>query len=378
MQEAALIVFVAREGADRRVAVTPEIAGKYIAASHEVVVEAGAGALAGFTDADYVAAGARIATTEDEVAAANVVVSVNPLSGSIIKQLARGTIVVSIQEPFDRPDNVRLFIDRGITAFALEFIPRTTRAQYMDVLSSQACLAGYKAIIEAAHYYNRGFPLLMTSAGTVPAARVLVIGAGVAGLQAIATAKRLGAVVSAFDVRAAAKEQVESLGAKFVDVGSQEAVNGVYATEMSDAYKLAQEEKLRSVLPGCDVVITTAQIPGKRAPIIVKKDMVESMKRGSIIIDLASKTGGNCECTVPGEMTTVGEVTIVAFNNILDLIAADASKLFAKNVFTFLEFIVQHICECGIDEAALTEDIVSETLLTHEGQIRSSRIQNLI
>ncbi|MDR1609662.1 MAG: NAD(P) transhydrogenase subunit alpha [Holosporales bacterium] len=372
-----MVIFVAKESADCRVAVTPEITGKYIAAGHEVIVDAGAGSLSGFTDADYAIAGAKIAG-ENAIAVANVVVSVNPLSAPTIRQLTRGTLAVSIQEPFDHPDNVRLFIDGGITAFALEFIPRTTRAQYMDVLSSQACLAGYKAVIEAAHHFNRGFPLLMTSAGTVPAARVLVIGAGVAGLQAIATAKRLGAVVSAFDVRVAAKEQVESLGAKFIDVDSREIANGVYATEMSDAYKLAQEEKLWSVLPGCDVVITTAQIPGKRAPVIVKRDMVESMKRGSIIIDLASKTGGNCECTVPGETVTVGGVTIIAFNNILDLIAADASRLFAKNIFSFLEFFTQRVDERGIDAAALAEDIISETLITHEGKVRNARLQGLI
>jgi NAD(P) transhydrogenase subunit alpha len=369
---------VAKEGVDHRVAVTPEITEKYIAAGHNVTVEAGAGNLAGITDDNYVNAGARIATVENEITTADVVISVNPLSENVIDRLARGTIVVSIQEPFKHPNNMKLFIDRGITAFALEFIPRTTRAQYMDVLSSQACLAGYKAVIEAAHYLDKGFPLLMTSAGTVPAARVLIIGAGVAGLQAIATAKRLGAIVTAFDVRTAAKEQVESLGAKFVDVESQEIANGVYATEMSDSYKLAQEEKLRSVLPGCDVVITTAQIPGKKAPVIVKRDMVESMKRGSIIVDLASKTGGNCEYTVPGETAVVGGVTIIAFNSILDLIATDASRLFAKNVFAFLEFLLQKVGECGIDAAAPAEDIISKTLITHEGKVRNDRIQALV
>jgi NAD(P) transhydrogenase subunit alpha len=377
VQEVALIVFVAKEVVDHRVAGTPEIAGKYIAAGHDVAVETGAGNLAGFIDDNYVTGGARIATG-DEIATANIVISVNPLSENAIRRLARGTIVASIQEPFEHPNNVKLFIDRGITAFALEFIPRTTRAQYMDVLSSQACLAGYKAVIEAAHSFGRGFPLLMTSAGTVPAAKVLVIGAGVAGLQAIATAKRLGAVVSAFDVRAAAKEQVESLGAKFVDVESQEIANSVYATEMSDAYKLAQEEKLRSVLPGCDVVITTAQIPGEKAPVIIKGDMMESMKRGSVIVDLASKTGGNCECTVHGETTVVGGVTIIAFNSILDLIAADASRLFAKNVFAFLEFLLPRVEKCGIDTAASAEDIIFGTLITHDGKVRNDRVQALV
>ncbi|MDR1364965.1 MAG: NAD(P) transhydrogenase subunit alpha, partial [Holosporales bacterium] len=357
-----LIIFVVKESEDNRVAMTPDVVAKYVAAGHSVIVESGAGDLAGFSNVDYTSAGAEIAVG-DEITKANIIVSVNPLAEDTIDRIASGAMVISIQEPFNRQRNIKIFLEKAITAFALEFIPRTTRAQYMDVLSSQACLAGYKAVIEAAHYFNRGFPLLITSAGTAPAARVLVIGAGVAGLQAIATSRRLGAIVSAFDVRAAAKEQVESLGAKFVEVDSQEAADGVYATEMSNAYKLAQEEKLRAVFPRHDIVITTAQIPGKRAPIIVKKDMVESMKRGSVIIDLASKSGGNCECAVRGETAMINGVMVIAFNNILNLIAADASRLFAKNVSTFLEFLLQRIGEGCSDVAAISEDIISETLI---------------
>ncbi|MDR1332836.1 MAG: NAD(P) transhydrogenase subunit alpha [Holosporales bacterium] len=369
-----MVIFVAKENGDRRVAVTPEAAKKYVDSGGSVVIESGAGEEAGYSDSSYEAAGA-VVSTEKGVAGADIVISINPLDEKMVKQLSKGTIVISTQEPHANPNNIKLFLKHGITTFALEFIPRTTRAQYMDILSSQACLAGYKAVIEAAHYFDRGLPLLITSAGTIPAAKILVVGAGVAGLQAIATARRLGAIVSAFDVRADAKEQVESLGAKFVDVNSSEATNGVYATEMSEVYKRAQEDKLREVLPGQDIVITTAQIPGKKAPIVIKSDMVKLMKHGSIIIDLASKTGGNCECTVQGQITDINGVKVMAFDNILNLIAADASRLFSKNVSAFLDLLLQEMKNCNSDIAAISNDIIKETLLTYDGVPVSSRLQ---
>ena len=264
-----------------------------------------------------------------------------------------GAILIGTQETTNR---------RDLAVFALNKIPRTTRAQYMDVLSSQASLAGYKAMIEASHLLNRAIPLMMTTAGTIPAAKVLILGAGVAGLQAIATAKRLGAVVSAFDVRTSAKEQVESLGAKFVEVDSTEKTDGVYAKEMSDDYKKAQEQKLRDVLPNQDIVITTAQIPGKKAPVIIKSDMVETMKNGSVIIDLAAKTGGNCELTAPGRSIERDGVTIVGFENILNLIPYDASRLFAKNIFAFFELLVSKMAEQS-DIAKIEDDIIKATLV---------------
>ncbi|MDR0942607.1 MAG: NAD(P) transhydrogenase subunit alpha [Holosporales bacterium] len=367
-----LIALMENQEIDSRVSITPDIAKKLIDLGHEVLVEKDAGQGAGFSDLEYEKYGVKIAERTN-ISEADVAFSINPLAIKDIKKLKKNAIVISNQEPFQRNENISLFKEREITSFALEFIPRTTRAQYMDVLSSQASLAGYKAAIEAAHILNRGLPLMITTAGTVPAAKVLVMGAGVAGLQAIATAKRLGAIVGASDVRASVKEQVESLGAKFIEVESSEKTDGVYAKEMSDEYKKAQEAKLRSVLPNQDIVITTAQIPGKRAPIIIKSDMVALMKSGSIIIDLASKTGGNCENTEPGKTVEVNGVKIVAFDNILNLIAYDASRLFAKNIFSFFELLTQQM-EKQKNISNIDDEIIKATLLTCEGKIISGRI----
>jgi NAD(P) transhydrogenase subunit alpha len=243
----------------------------------------------------------------------------------------------------------------------------------MDILSSQANLAGYESVIEAAHLLNRAFPLMMTTAGTIPAAKVLVIGAGVAGLQAIATARRLGAIVSAFDVRTSAKEQVESLGAKFVEVNSPEKTDGVYAKEMTDDYKKMQKEKLLSVLPQQDIIITTAQIPGKRAPIILESDMIGSMKRGSVILDLASKSGGNCALTEHGKIIEKDGVTVASFDNILNLIPHDASKLFARNIFAFFDLLTQKMKD-NSDISAIDDEIIRATLLTYNGKIVNNRL----
>jgi NAD(P) transhydrogenase subunit alpha len=238
----------------------------------------------------------------------------------------------------------------------------------MDVLSSQASLAGYKAAVEAAHMLDKAFPLMMTTAGTIRAAKVLVIGAGVAGLQAIATAKRLGAIVSAFDVRSSAKEQVESLGAKFIDVESNERFDGVYASDTSSSYKSAQEAKLLSVIGEQDIVITTAQIPGKRSPLIIKVDTLDRMRRGSVIIDLASKSGGNCEATEHGKTIDRNGVRIVSFENILNLIPFDASNLFSKNIYTFIETLTKEL-NSAIDIEKIEDEVIRSMLLTHGGRI---------
>jgi NAD(P) transhydrogenase subunit alpha len=288
--------------------------------------------------------------------------------------LNEGAILIGQQDPYLAKKNLELFVQKGLTTFALDFIPRTTRAQYMDVLSSQASLAGYKAVIEAAHILNRGIPLMMTTAGTIPAARVLIIGAGVAGLQAIATAKRLGAIVSAFDVRISAREQVESLGAKFVEVDSPEKTDGIYAVEMSDEYKKAQELKLRSVLPDQDIIITTAQIPGKKSPIIIKGDMIETMKRGALIIDLASKNGGNCELTEHGKIIEKNCVKIVSFDNILNLMACDASRLYSKNVFAFFELLSREL-KNHEDIIESDDPIIKSTLLTHKHKVVNEKLE---
>lgn len=358
---------------ENRVSITPDIAKKLVSLNHEVFVENDAGERAGFSNEEYEKAGAKI-SKRTELENADLVFSINPLDEETLKSLKENAILIGTQDVFNKKDNLNLFKKQNITSFALDFIPRTTRAQYMDILSSQASLAGYKAVIESSHILNRAIPLMMTTAGTIPAARVLVIGAGVAGLQAIATAKRLGAVVFAFDVRSSSKEQVESLGAKFVEVDSNETTDGVYAKEMSDDYKKAQEQKLRSVLPSQDIVITTAQIPGKKAPIILKNDMVESMKNGSIVIDLAAKSGGNCELTVSGRVIEKNGIKIVGFDNILNLISFDASRLFAKNTFAFFELLIDKLEEES-DISKIEDEIIKSTLLTYNGDVVNEKLK---
>ncbi|MBQ9335247.1 MAG: NAD(P) transhydrogenase subunit alpha [Alphaproteobacteria bacterium] len=352
-------IFVASEESDNRIAVVPEVAKKLIALGYECVVEERAGANAGFADYEYENVGAKIISRDNDLKLFDVVFSVN-FPTLTFKD---GTIIIT-----SKIIDLSLCKKQKLTVFSLNKIPRTTRAQYMDVLSSQASLAGYKAMIEASHEIGRAIPLMMTTAGTIPAAKVLIIGAGVAGLQAIATAKRLGGVVSAFDVRASAKEQVESLGAKFIEVKSEEKIDGVYAKEMGEEYKKAQEKKLREILPSQDIVITTAQIPGKRAPVIIKKDMVETMKSGAVIVDLSVSTGGNCEATVPGQTVEQNGVKILGFNNILDLIANDASRLYAKNVFNFFELLMSQM-EIQPDISKINDDIIKSTLIAHNGNI---------
>lgn len=366
-------IFVARECLDseKRVSVIPEIAMKFISMGNDVFIENDAGVPAGFSNSAYREVGCNLVSI-DEIKNSDMILSVNPMGSKVIKKVANGAILISLQKPFINRENILLFRNHSITAFALDLVPRTTRAQYMDVLSSQSSLAGYKAVIEASHLFNRAMPLMMTTAGTIPAAKVLIIGAGVAGLQAIATAKRLGAIVSAFDVRAAAREQVESLGAKFVEVESTVGggQNGVYASEVTEEYKKAQENKLRSVLPLQDIIITTAQIPGRRAPVILTDDMFENnIKEGAIIIDLASETGGNCASTKHGEIVEKHRAHIVAFENILSLIAYDASRLFSKNVFAFAELLLNKLKESPDNLLSVGDDIIKATLLTHNGEI---------
>lgn len=351
---------------ESRVSIVPEVVSKLVSNGHEVFVQENAGNLAGFFCDEYTKSGSKIFKQLDDLKDADVVFSINPLAESVLGYLRPNTIVICTIDLFKRKYYTDLFKRSGLTAFALNLIPRTTRAQYMDVLSSQASLAGYRAMIEASHLINRATPLMMTTAGTIPAAKVLVVGAGVAGLQAIATAKRLGAVVSAFDVRSAAKEQVESLGAKFVEVESSEKSDGVYAKEMGSEYQKAQEQKLKLVLPTQDIVITTAQIPGKNAPVIIRKDMVDMMKNGSVIIDLAAKTGGNCELTVSGQTVVYRQVRVVGFDNILNLIPYDASRLFSKNLMAFWGLLSSKMSEQP-DITKIDDDIIKATLLNSNG-----------
>lgn len=369
-------LFISSEDKDieNRVSITPDITKK-LTLIHQVYIEKDAGSNSGFSNEEYELAGANVAS-RNEISEADVVFSINPLEKEALNLLKENVIVIGVLDPFNNIDKIKEMKQKNITSFSLDFIPRITRAQYMDILSSQASLAGYKAVIEASHVLNRAIPLMMTTAGTIPAAKVLVIGAGVAGLQAIATAKRLGAIVSAFDVRTSAKEQVESLGAKFIEVNSSEKTDGVYAKEMSEEYKKAQEQRLREVLPLQDIVITTAQIPGKKAPIIIKSDMIESMKKEAVIIDLAAKSGGNCELTVSGRTIEKNGIKIVGFENILNLIPFDASRLFAKNVFSFFELLTLNL-QKNNNLLEVEDEILKSTLITFNGEIVNERLKGL-
>jgi NAD(P) transhydrogenase subunit alpha len=332
-------VLVARETAEgeRRVALTPETAQRLIASGYEICVQRGAGAGASFADDAYAAAGASLVDGADDAA---VVVRVAPPSPSEVDALRPGTVLIGFLEPLSDEEGLTRLRDRGVVAFAMESIPRTTRAQSMDALSSQATVAGYKAVLLAADAVPKMFPLLMTAAGTVAPARVLVLGAGVAGLQAIATARRLGAVVSAFDVRPAVREQVESLGASFLDLGvTGEETEGGYAKELTPEQRAEQQAALEERIPDFDVVVTTALVPGRPAPRLIPAGAVQRMRPGSAIVDLAAASGGNCELTSPGEVVEAHGVTIVGLTNLPSLLASDASRLYARNVQALLELL---------------------------------------
>lgn len=337
---------------EKRVAITPEIVKKYAGLGLDVVLPKGLGDSAGFSDAEYEASGAKIEADSQKIWADEDVrffVCVKPNRSDLEAiapslNLKGGRHFIAMLSPFKNGDLLEKMAAESVNAYALEKVPRSTRAQAMDVLSSQANLVGYCAIVNAIYEYNKIVPLMMTAAGTVRPAKVLVIGAGVAGLQAIATAKRMGAVVAAFDVRSAAKEQVESLGATFVEVDSEESGDGAggYAKEMSEDYKRRQSEKLAQEIAVSDIVVTTAQIPGRPAPRLITADMVASMAAGSVIVDVATETGGNCELSKMDEIvTTSNGVKIIGDSNLAARVAYDASKLFARNVFNFVALMIK-------------------------------------
>ena len=325
-------------GADeRRVALVPDSVGRLTAAGFTIAVEREAGAAAGFTDAEYAAAGADVVSHGELLAGAEAVVRVAPPSGDDVAELAPGTVLVGFLSPLTDTAGVARLAERGVVAFAMESIPRITRAQSMDALSSQSTVTGYKAVVLAADRSPRLFPLLMTAAGTVAPARVLVLGAGVAGLQAIATARRLGAVVSAFDVRPVVREQVESLGASFLDLGIQGSeTSGGYAAELTAEEQARQQSALEEQIPEYDVVITTALVPGRPAPKLIPAAAVERMRLGSVIVDLAAETGGNCELTEPGAEVERHGVTIVGFTDLASRMPYHASQLYSRNVSALL------------------------------------------
>ncbi|WP_368562819.1 NAD(P) transhydrogenase subunit alpha [Pseudoxanthomonas sp. UTMC 1351] len=338
----AVEVRVLKESAtgERRVAATPETVKKLIAAGARVSVESGAGLSAGFTDQAYVDAGAQLAATADR-ADADLVLCVQPPDAAAIGGLKQGATLVGTLQPQADVARGEALQARGILAFPLERLPRTTRAQAMDVLSSQAGMAGYKAVLIAAQLAPRFFPMLTTAAGTIRPSKVLIVGAGVAGLQAIATAKRLGAQVEGFDVRPETREQIESLGGKFLDLGVSAAGEGGYARQLTDEERAEQQRKLAEHVKGVDVIVCTAAVPGRPAPKIISTAMVQGMKPGSVIVDLAAETGGNCEATQPGESVELGGVTVSGPLNLASMGAVHASEMYARNVFNFVALFVK-------------------------------------
>lgn len=367
----ALKIAVLKESADYelRVAATPETVKKYIGKGFQVSVVSGAGINAAYPDTDYAAAGADIVTDADKATKdADIILCVQPPAFAVKSKA--DAILIGLLSPYAAKERLSGYASQGLTTIAMELVPRITRAQAMDVLSSQSNLAGYRAVLEASAVFTRAFPMMMTAAGTIPPARVFVMGAGVAGLQAIATARRLGAIVSATDVRPAAKEQVQSLGASFVMVESEETKQaetaGGYAKEMSDDFKQKQAKLVAETLVKQDIVITTALIPGRPAPLLVTEDMVRSMKPGSVIIDLAAPQGGNCALTKPGQMVDVNGVKILGFTNISSHIATDSSALYARNLLNLLGIMVDKEGHLALN---MDDDIIKATVLTKGGQI---------
>jgi H+-translocating NAD(P) transhydrogenase subunit alpha len=366
-----MLIAVARESEanEPRVAATPETVKKLKALGAEVAVARGAGLASGILDADFEAAGATIGDNVSKDA--DVVLKVRRPGQSELAGYKKGALVIAIMDPYGNEAALKQMADAGIVAFAMELMPRITRAQSMDVLSSQANLAGYRAVIDAAEEFGRAFPMMMTAAGTVPAAKVFIMGVGVAGLQAIATARRLGAIVTATDVRPATKEQVESLGAKFLAVEDEEFKNaqtaGGYAKEMSKEYQAKQAALVAEHIKKQDIVITTALIPGRPAPKLISAAMVASMRPGSVIVDLAVERGGNVEGAKPGEVAKVGSVKIVGHLNVAGRLPASASALYAKNLLTFLDTMIDK------KEKKLAvnwdDEIVKGTVLTRDGAV---------
>ena len=367
-----VVAATAESGGETRVALSPETVKKFKSLGAEIRMQSDAGRGSKFPDQAYADAGAEIVqTAEEALKGADIVLKVRRPSAAELTAMKNGAVLAALLDPYGGGPEIDALAKAGINAFAMEFMPRISRAQSMDVLSSQANLAGYKAVIDAAANFSRAFPMMMTAAGTVPAARIFVMGVGVAGLQAIATARRLGAVVTATDVRPATKEQVVSLGAKFIAVEDDEFKQAEtaagYAREMSDDYKRKQAELIASHVTNQDIVVTTALIPGRPAPRLVSKAMVESMKPGSIIVDLAAERGGNCELTMPGETVEHKGVTIIGPVNLAGQVPGNASSLYARNLYAFIETMIDK--EAGALKIDWDDEIIKGTALTRDGAI---------
>ena len=358
---------------ERRVALTPEVAKKLKARGAHIVLQAGVGASAYFADAAYV--DCEIATAGVALAQADVLLKVQPPSLDEIATLREGTVVIGQLQPHLAPERMRALRDRKITAFAMELLPRTTRAQAMDVLSSQAAVSGYKAVLIAAEVAPKFFPMLTTAAGTIRPSKVLIIGAGVAGLQAIATARRLGAQVEGFDVRPETKEQIESLGAKFLDLGVSAAGSGGYARELTQEERDKQQQALAEHLKDIDVVVTTAAVPGRKAPRIISAEMVAGMKPGAVIVDIAAESGGNCELSKAGEtVVSANGVSVIGTTNLPASAPVHASEMYARNLYNFLEL--------SLKDAVLTldwdDELIAKTCVTHAGEIKHQPTKQLV
>jgi NAD(P) transhydrogenase subunit alpha len=370
------------EVCERRVALVPDIVARLVKQGLEIWVEAGAGERAFFTDAAYEAAGATIiADTNRLWSEADILLKVSPPQEredgrSEIDLLKEGSVLISFLNPLGNPVIAQKLEARKVTALSMEMIPRTTRAQSMDALSSQASIAGYKAVLIAAAALPKYFPMLTTAAGTIAPAKIFIMGAGVAGLQAIATARRLGALVEAFDIRPAVKEEVQSLGAKFVEIKLDEETTaaGGYAKEISEASKKRTQEVVTEHIKNADVVITTAQVPGKKAPLLVTEDMVKQMKPGSVIVDIAAEQGGNCACTDPGRDIVAHGVTIIGPMNLPSSLPVHASQLYAKNLTSLMQLLIK---DKNV-EVNFGDDIIDAACITHAGEIRSTRIKEAL
>jgi NAD(P) transhydrogenase subunit alpha len=366
-------IFVPKEIADgeTRVACTPETTKRYVKEGFEVIVESGAGRHAHFTDRAYEEAGAKVVSDGDAEGmwgSADIALRVWPIAAEEAQRLKEGALVIGFLSPYTNLDAIRVLRDRKISAIAMELIPRISRAQSMDALSSQASIAGYQAVLMAATYLDKYFPLLMTAAGTIQPARIVIMGAGVAGLQAIATAKRLGAVVEVSDIRPAVKEQVESLGGRFIDFPMDESGEGEggYARELTPEQLAAQQAVVREKVVAADAVITTALVPGKPAPKLITEDMVKEMREGAVIVDLAVEQGGNCELSKSGESVEAHGVTIIGHPNMPAATPADASLLYARNI----QALITHLLTEGEIVLDLDDEITNGALLTHAGEVR--------
>ncbi|GCL37938.1 MULTISPECIES: Re/Si-specific NAD(P)(+) transhydrogenase subunit alpha [Sphaerospermopsis] len=370
------------EVCERRVSLIPDIVAKLIKQGLEIYVETGAGEKAFFTDADYEAAGAKIISDPATLwGEADIMLKVSPPQEredgrSEIDLLKTGSVLISFLNPLGNPQIAQKLAQRQITALSMELIPRTTRAQSMDALSSQASLAGYKTVLLAAAALPKYFPMLTTAAGTIAPAKVFIMGAGVAGLQAIATARRLGAVVEAFDIRPAVKEEVQSLGAKFVEVKLEEETTaaGGYAKEISEDSKKRTQELVAEHVKNSDVVITTAQVPGRKAPILVTEEMVKAMKPGSVIVDLAAEQGGNCACTAPGKDIVWNGVTIIGPINLPSSMPVHASQLYSKNITALMQLLIKD----KTLQVNFADDIVDAACVTYGGEIRNQRVKDAL